>query len=129
MRRSCFQFSLRTLLLFTVLTSLTMAAVVWWRTPRLARDVEARMRQDFPPDQHRQVRRILLAYDTDFPRMHRCFLHVAQGDMNRLKEIIEVAEFDYRDAIVRAEYQGPDHTRIYDFGRTFDKASDLPIEP
>ena len=122
------QFSLRVLLALMFVATVVIAFVVWWRTPRLASDVEARLRQDFPAEQWVKVRSILLAYDPAWPRIHRCILHVADGHLDRFHDMVRLAEQDYRDAIVAAEYQGPEMVRVYDFGRPFGEADKPPFD-
>ena len=127
--KSWSQYSLRALLLATLFASIVLAGVVYWRTPRLEPDIKARIREDFPANQHDEVRGILLAYDTDWPRMHRCLLHIAAGDLEELKRAADDAQMDYRDVILWAEYEntasGMQRVRAYE--RPFNEATRTPV--
>ena len=51
-------------------------------------------------------------------RILRAIVFLAKGDIDRLKQVIELSRTDYRDVLWQAEYHfGED--RRYDFNRTF----------
>ena len=127
------RYSLKSLLIVTSMTVVVLAIVTYLRSPRLVADVSARIDADFSRDQVREVRAILLSYDATGSRMHRCILHLAEGDLERLKKIVADARIDYRDVILAAEYEsnasGWAVKRVRNFHRSFEDASRQPMEP
>ena len=126
-KKSWLRFSLRSLLVATSVVAIVLASVAYWQTPRLERDVKVRIRRDFPVEQYNEVRRVLLSYDPDAPRIHRCILHLAEGDFDKLKQAAYDATMDYRDVIMWAEYEqnggGWHDDRVRNYNRPFDEAA------
>lgn len=95
--------------------------------PALPDDILDRIAADFDVTQRTEVTEALLALAevTREPwRVARCVLFVAGGDLGRFREMTELAQADYRDAVVAAEYDRWDG-RLRDFSRPFDEA-ELP---
>ena len=127
------RYSLKSLLIMTTVMVVVLAIVAYIRSPRLAADVSARIDADFAQDRVHEVRAILLNYDATASRMHRCMLHLAEGDLEKLKQVVADAHTDYRDVILAAEYEsnpsGWAVNRVRDFNRSFQDASRHPFEP
>jgi hypothetical protein len=93
--------------------------------PKISDDVRRRLDRDFPDAERVQAESVLLDMNArlsalmhddleDHPRISRCVVHVAEGDLPRLKEAAELACTDWRDVIMWAEYDR-DGTRLHDF--------------
>ena len=52
-------------------------------------------------------------------RVFRCIVHRAEGNVNRLLELVDNARTDYRDVILWAEYDQRGKTRLHDFNKPF----------
>lgn len=63
-------------------------------------------------------------------RMHRCILHVANGDLDELKRCADSRQKDYRDVILSAEYEmtSDGMEKVRDYDRPFDQANKPPID-
>ena len=76
----------------------------------IASDITKRVRNDFNrPDDARLVLSVLEDFQKQNPdlssdRFIRCLVQVADGDLGRLDQAIELAVVDFRDLIVWAEY-------------------------
>jgi hypothetical protein len=53
------------------------------------------------------------------PRVLRCVVHLAEGSPERLQHFLRVAELDYRDVILFAEYDRQDR-HVRDLRREFE---------
>lgn len=51
-------------------------------------------------------------------RLLRAMVFVANGDIERLKQIVTLARTDYRDVLWQAEYDAGEK-RVYDFNKSF----------
>jgi hypothetical protein len=83
-------------------------------------DVNLRISLDFPdPEERALVASIISDLATDFPpRILRCVLYVARGDLDRLGEAERLGRIDYRDIIVVAEYDDS-LKQVRDFNQPF----------
>ena len=84
-------------------------------------DVAARIATDFAAPRRQEVTEALLGLSEatrEHARVARCVLFVADGDLERLRQMVELAHTDYRDAIVAAEYDREDR-RLRDLSRPF----------
>ena len=83
-------------------------------------DINLRINLDFPdPEERALVASIISDLTTDFPpRILRCVLYVARGDLDRLGEAEKLARIDYRDLIVAAEYDDS-YKQVRDFNHPF----------
>lgn len=52
-------------------------------------------------------------------RLLRAMVFVANGNIERLKQIIKLARIDYRDVLWQAEYDA-NEKQIHDFNKSFD---------
>jgi hypothetical protein len=57
-------------------------------------------------------------------RIGRCIVFAAKGSLERLHELITLADRDYRDVILAAEYEGPFRDHVRDFSMSFLVKSD-----
>ncbi|WP_417393749.1 hypothetical protein [Gimesia chilikensis] len=71
----------------------------------LEADIIDRLRDDFDEQQAPAAIAELVA-SGQTGRIARCIVHAAHGSMERLRELIKLAEIDYRDVIVAGEYDG-----------------------
>lgn len=53
------------------------------------------------------------------PRLIRSIVYLAKGDVSELEKYISLAQVDWRDVLLQAEYSYPDNTRLRDFDKTF----------
>ncbi len=53
------------------------------------------------------------------PRLVRSIVYLAKGDVSALEKYIDLAQVDWRDVLLQAEYSYPDDTRLRDFDKTF----------
>ena len=68
-------------------------------------DLHKRIAKDFGNESSIAVN-LLSAFEVRYklsPRISRCIIHLAKGDINKLKIVIENAETDWRDVITAAE--------------------------
>ena len=66
-----------------------------------------RIDTDYPEDAPRcQVQRALETLDVpERTRVARCVLFAADGDPDKFRQMVELAQLDYRDAIMCGEYE------------------------
>jgi hypothetical protein len=92
------------------------------------KDISNRIKSDFG-DNSEYAEKILLEAinNTDYlnhPRILRCILFLADGDLEKLKKNIDVAIYDPRDVMFWAEYTKPGENqtpkRIRDFNKSFE---------
>ncbi len=112
------------------LISFVALAIVLVRSvmmPSLQPDIESRIHADFAMEERQEVRRLLLGLPNiaNLARVHRCVLHLADGDLEALRRATEKASVDYRDVVLRAEHDATG-TRMWNFHRTFDQAPEHP---
>jgi hypothetical protein len=74
-------------------------------------DVERIVRRDFPPEQYAPVINLLDEYGNEQwqgarPRVRLAALKLADGDLKKLRNVIDSAKCDYRDVLSGAEYPG-----------------------
>jgi hypothetical protein len=90
----------------------------------IASDITRRVTNNFDrPDEARLVLSVLEDFQKQNPdlgsdRFIRCIVQVANGDLGRLDQAIELAVVDYRDLIVWAEYD-ENHLQIRDLSQPF----------
>jgi hypothetical protein len=84
----------------------------------LARDIWGKVNKDFETPEEAALALSVLADFVDqnrelsSDRLVRCIVFLADGDLDRLEEALDLAKKDYRDLIVRAEYNEEDeHVR------------------
>lgn len=76
----------------------------------LARDIWGKVNKDFETPEEAALALSVLADFADqnrelsSDRILRCIVFLANGDLDRLEEALDLAKKDYRDLIVRAEY-------------------------
>ena len=97
----------------------------------LPTDIEKRIRSDAKDQADELVRRVdaFAAKHPDFgERVLRCVVFVAQGKLDQLESAMQLAELDWRDVIVAAEYVPKpgtkrslgDYVQVRDMNRPFD---------
>jgi hypothetical protein len=52
-------------------------------------------------------------------RIIRAIVYLSNGDISTFHEKIELAQVDWRDVLMQAEYSYPENERIRDFDKTF----------
>ena len=89
----------------------------------IAADIESRVRTDFPEKDRESavcvLRKLVAELDREGPRVLRCVLFLAHGELPRLIHNAEQARLDYRDVIYWAEYDEQDR-QLWDFNQPFD---------
>jgi len=90
-------------------------------------DILARVQKDFGADTGRALALLKLSVP-ETPRVLRCVVFLANGDLKELAAHLRNAATDYRDVIFWAEYV--DHAklnpkRVRDFNRVFPSATSL----
>ena len=53
------------------------------------------------------------------PRLIRAILYLANGDIERFQEKLKLAQTDWRDVLLQAEYTCPANDHVRDFNKTF----------
>jgi len=53
------------------------------------------------------------------PRLVRALIYLANGDTTRFHEKVKLAQTDWRDVLLQAEYSYPENTHVRDFNKTF----------
>jgi hypothetical protein len=84
-------------------------------------DIVARIATDFPAADRAEALRLLELLASEVggqPRVLRCVLFLARGDLARLAHNADRARSDWRDVIYWAEYDEQDR-RVRDFDRPF----------
>jgi len=90
----------------------------------LARDILGKVNKDFETPEEAALALSVLAdflvqnQELSSDRLVRCIVFVANGDLNRLEQAIDLAKKDYRDLIVWAEYDDKDE-RVRDLTNPF----------
>lgn len=86
-------------------------------------DVDRRLRLEYEPQEVIEIYAAFEDLQRTAPhinsRIFRCILHLAEGNVNRLLELVENARIDYRDVILWAEYDQRGRTRLHDFNKAF----------
>jgi hypothetical protein len=73
--------------------------------PCLRNRVAERIREDFPTHAQATVARLLDEYDErEVERVQLAILHLAAGDVEKLRHYVQQAKLDYRDVLYWAEY-------------------------
>jgi hypothetical protein len=87
----------------------------------LPTDVIDRLRSDFPSgDEYDLATYVLTDLAEKFdPRIVRCVLHLADGDLDRLGDADNLARLDCKALVVSAEYDSNKGERIHDFSKPF----------
>lgn len=85
-------------------------------------DIEEKVKEDF--QEINDINFVLeflknLSKSKDY-RIIRCILFLAKGDVNKLGELEDLANMDFRDLIMCAEYDYPSDIRIHDFSKSFE---------
>jgi hypothetical protein len=85
-------------------------------------DIEERFRSDFGADleiARQKLERLHgIATDDALPRIARCVVHLADGDLEKLIHFVECARQDWRDVIWWTEYAGGER-QVRDFHDRF----------
>lgn len=90
----------------------------------LARDIWGKVNRDFEtPEEAALALSVLNDFveqnrELSSDRILRCIVFLANGDLDRLEEALDLAIRDYRDLIVRAEYNEKNE-RVRDLNRPF----------
>ncbi|MEZ6038532.1 MAG: hypothetical protein R3F29_13710 [Planctomycetota bacterium] len=90
----------------------------------LPQDILDAVRHDFGPGDADAVLS-LVAGATESTRVQRCIVFAARGHRDHLENLCRLAQIDYRDVIMAAEYSRLDQ-RLYDFNRPIPEAA-LPL--
>ena len=70
-----------------------------------AADVERIVARDFPPDQRAEVHDLLASLGANAkPRLQLAILKLAHGDLARVASHLKMAQRDWRDVLMWAEY-------------------------
>ena len=90
-------------------------------------DITSKIRKDFG-DEFEIAFKALENYARTNPReghrLYRCIIYVAHGNIERMREAIDLARIDYRDLIMWAEYEGEsihNAIQVRDFTKSFGK--------
>ena len=94
----------------------------------LPEDARKKLEKDFGPLLDESIDKIqsLLAQSDIFrsPRILRAIVFVAKGDLKRLESAIRLAQIDWRDLLMEAEYEYPGKGKaprqVRDFNRPFE---------
>jgi hypothetical protein len=90
----------------------------------LARDIWGKVNKDFETPEEAALALSVLADFVDqnrelsSDRLVRCIVFLADGDLDRLEEALDLAKKDYRDLTVRAEYNEKNE-RVRDLAHPF----------
>ncbi len=84
---------------------------------RLEFDIVERLRADFDGDQFPAALQLLTDSGTA-GRIARCIVVAADGSLDMLRQLIQIAATDYRDVIIAGEYDSAMH-RIRDLRTSF----------
>ena len=84
-------------------------------------DIELRICKDFPEQNMQElVKNIFEEMSIDEKdRVVRCILFLANGNLKRLRDFVELAKIDYRDVIMTGEYEYPSNKKLRDFNISF----------
>ncbi|HLN96079.1 MAG TPA: hypothetical protein VK183_10640 [Flavobacterium sp.] len=93
-------------------------------------DISTRIQTDFSENAAEAAKRLRNAIlQTDYlrtPRVIRCIVFLAKGNLAELDRFIETAVYDPRDVMLWAEYEGAyangNLRRVRDFNNSFDAA-------
>lgn len=84
-------------------------------------DIDRRLRLEYGPQEVIEIYAAFEDLQEASPRINarvfRCIVHLAEGNLNRLLELVEDARTDYRDVILWAEYDQRGKTRLHDFSK------------
>lgn len=76
----------------------------------LPEDIIAKVRQDFSQGDEISILQMLSDYQRQHPdhsaRILRCIVFLAHGSFDKFAEAVTLAQLDWRDLIVAAEYDG-----------------------
>jgi hypothetical protein len=94
-----------------------------WANNAMNADIIEKIRSDFPQAQAEEVLSWIDAESKKKghepnPRIIRCILYLAKGSIDVFQKMKHVAEADYRDVIMAAEYDSF-HIQLRDFNRPF----------
>jgi len=85
-------------------------------------DILERIRSDFSAEEFEPAIGAMGVYSgPELSRVLRCIVYLSEGTLAKLRHFLEVAQLDYRDVIVCAEYDRRDQ-RVRDFTRGFPRA-------
>ncbi len=76
----------------------------------LPEDIIVKVRRDFSEDEEIAILQMLSEYQQQQPdhsaRILRCIVFIAHGSFDKFAEAVKLAQLDWRDLIVSAEYDG-----------------------
>ena len=95
---------------------------------QLPKDVQRKLEKDFGSlwkESQDQLRELVIRHKLyQSPRILRAIVFIAKGDQTRLKSAIKLAQIDWRDLLMEAEYtyqgQGKPPQQVRDFNLPFD---------
>jgi len=87
----------------------------------MMRDIAEKLHSDFGPKADEAINMIEAFQTNDNTRILRCVVYLADGNINSLKAMIDLATIDYRDVIYQAEYDCADQ-RKRDFNQPFEQS-------
>lgn len=86
-------------------------------------DVDRRLRREYGPQEVIEIYAALedlqRVNHATSPRVIRCIVHLAEGNAERLLDLIENARTDWRDVVLWAEYDQRGKNRLHDFTKAF----------
>lgn len=83
--------------------------------PKLPSDIIRRVANEFPAELNAEIIHSLEPFE---PRVARCILHLAAGNISKFRHNCEIAHQDPRDVMYWAEYD-ENAKQIHDFQRPF----------
>jgi hypothetical protein len=89
----------------------------------MATDIYQKVESDFG-EQASEVHSALTELDAKTkglisPRLIRAIIYLANGDVARFHEKVKLAQTDWRDVLLQAEYSYPENHHVRDFNKTF----------
>jgi hypothetical protein len=87
----------------------------------LPTDITAKLNADFSDSDDRKLVQSILEdlEGNENHRIMRCILYLANGDLKTFGIYSDLAQVDYRDVIMNAEYERPSNKRLRDFNKPF----------
>ena len=82
-------------------------------------DIEQRVKSDFPKNVNLVNKLLDGAELPERERVIRGILFLAEGDLDKFGDYLDLAKRDYRDLIMNAEFEYPSGERVRDFSESF----------
>jgi hypothetical protein len=89
----------------------------------MALDIYQKIEKDFG-DTAKEIHKTLETLDAKTKniignRIIRAIIYLANGDVVKFHEKVKLAQVDWRDVLMQAEYSYPENERLRDFDKTF----------